>query len=649
MAPEKTSKLAEQTSLPAYRAVLAVLVALLPSICRAQITLGSSSGISSQYAVSDVGNLLAIFQGGQKMYNISIQADLHLNQSNWPSTIAINTTVFLRGGISVDAGRKYALDFGDLVNAIQVLSGATLGTEDLIVTGFPWRARGTSLTAGLPDCETCFVDPSVILFPNSTLISNNTEFDFTPVHYNVTCEEFSNDFGNNAKYLDWTVLISPDGQKVTLISDPSGPLVAHQPVLDTSYTDGPQTVTTVTYGNLSLNCYDTPEDRPHALNSDIKLDQLSPSNGESSGQGNLSGGAVAGVVLGAIVGAVLVAVLGFFVLKRMHHGKAQLQSSQDVGLIGDGTSTTGSQSASSKDRQTEQWNIAKPIWQLEAAASQMMSRSSYTSKLSDNSSVGQLSGSSAPLDADGCTLQFDWHIPPHRLKVSGGREAKPLGIGAYGVVYKGIIDGFKPVAIKFLHPATCPIDAANTARFMAEVNLMRACRDRNIVNFIGAWVQQDLVYMVLELMESDLLGANANEQIRIGNQMAATRQLGWYNRGSTIALDILQGLYYLHSNNVIHLDVKSANILLAQDGTAKIADVGLSRTLSRSTWIHHHRGGTLAWQSPEMLMGEPASFSADMWSFGVILLEIVTGVLPERGQYASPEVPRQSPSGNPPE
>ena len=56
-------------------------------------------------------------------------------------------------------------------------------------------------------------------------------------------------------------------------------------------------------------------------------------------------------------------------------------------------------------------------------------------------------------------------------------------------VYKGELDG-KPVAIKFLHPATCPIDPRNTARFMAEVDLMRACRDRNVVDFIGAWVQQ---------------------------------------------------------------------------------------------------------------------------------------------------------------
>ena len=52
----------------------------------------------------------------------------------------------------------------------------------------------------------------------------------------------------------------------------------------------------------------------------------------------------------------------------------------------------------------------------------------------DSSSMGQLSGFSIPGESDQCTMQFDWHIQPHRLKVTGGREAKPLGIGAFGVV-----------------------------------------------------------------------------------------------------------------------------------------------------------------------------------------------------------------------
>lgn len=57
-------------------------------------------------------------------------------------------------------------------------------------------------------------------------------------------------------------------------------------------------------------------------------------------------------------------------------------------------------------------------------------------------------------------------------------------------VYKGLLDGFKPVAVKFLHPAACLAAVSDTKRFMAEVDLLRACRDNNIVDFKGAWAQQ---------------------------------------------------------------------------------------------------------------------------------------------------------------
>ena len=72
----------------------------------------------------------------------------------------------------------------------------------------------------------------------SQWITNNTAYDFTPGQYNVTCAEFNNDFGNDAKYLDWTVIYSADQHDITVPSGPSGPLMLHQPILGTSYTDG---------------------------------------------------------------------------------------------------------------------------------------------------------------------------------------------------------------------------------------------------------------------------------------------------------------------------------------------------------------------------------------------------------------------------
>lgn len=57
-------------------------------------------------------------------------------------------------------------------------------------------------------------------------------------------------------------------------------------------------------------------------------------------------------------------------------------------------------------------------------------------------------------------------------------------------VYKALLDGFKPVAVKFLHPASCAIDESNTAKFTKEIELLRACRDKNVVDFHGAWIQK---------------------------------------------------------------------------------------------------------------------------------------------------------------
>ncbi|KAK9792460.1 hypothetical protein WJX73_004921 [Symbiochloris irregularis] len=539
-----------------------LLVAALIACCAAV-----DSGILAPYQqiiASDVSNLLAILQSNQVDYNVTLtgacgRTDMHLNPQNWPNTINVTTTLFLQGDANDEAQKR-------------------------------------------------------------VLISNNTDYEIEPSCFNLSCEAFNDAYIHNigTKY---PVVESTDGLSVTIYT-PDGPIIDKQSIVDANVTGA----------------------RPHVLNSAITRDEpassakviaagnvpsVAPASSSNIGTGNggstASTGAIAGAVAGAVAGAILLALLGFVVLRRRRRTKSGRQDTQATERLR--RSVSGSISTTSSNKQSEQqWYFANPLQQLEAAGLMSGSSSHSSSKASrvdDGSSVGQLSGAPPPAQAKGerFTMQFDWHIQPHRLTVVGGRDATPIGIGAYGVVYEGILDGFKPVAIKFLHPATCPKASSHTARFMEE----------------------DLVYMVLELMETDLLRALGNDQLHT-KQPPNKRVLGWYNKGSSIALDILNGLHYLHANRVVHLDMKSANILLAHDKTAKIADVGLASTLSKSTLSEHHRGGTLAWQSPEMLMGKPASFSADMWSFGVILLEIVTGVLFERGRYHTPEVPGECPA-----
>lgn len=112
-----------------------------------------------------------------------------------------------------------------------------------------------------------------------------------------------------------------------------------------------------------------------------------------------------------------------------------------------------------------------------------------------------------------------------------------------------------------------------------------------------------------------------------------------------VALDIARGLHFLHSRSIVHNDLKSANILLSKDGTAKIADVGLARVL-RHGYVCSSSGGvvgTFAWAAPEVLLGRPVSPKADVYSYGVVLWELATNERPERGMLRPPRIPQECP------
>lgn len=98
-----------------------------------------------------------------------------------------------------------------------------------------------------------------------------------------------------------------------------------------------------------------------------------------------------------------------------------------------------------------------------------------------------------------------------------------------------------------------------------------------------------------------------------------------------MALDVAMGLHFLHSKNIIHFDLKSANILLTSSATAKIADVGLAQVCQ----IAKAPGtlSTFAYMAPELIEDHACDEKVDIYSFGVVLWEIVTGYKPQRGSF----------------
>ncbi|XP_054464627.1 raf-1 proto-oncogene, serine/threonine kinase a isoform X2 [Anoplopoma fimbria] len=193
-----------------------------------------------------------------------------------------------------------------------------------------------------------------------------------------------------------------------------------------------------------------------------------------------------------------------------------------------------------------------------------------------------------------------------------------IGSGSFGTVYKGKWHG--DVAVKILK-VTDPTPEQLQA-FRNEVAVLRKTRHVNILLFMG-YMTKDNLAIVTQWCE----GSSLYKHIHVLETNFKIIQL------IDIARQTAQGMDYLHAKNIIHRDMKSNNIFLHEGLTVKIGDFGLATVKAR--WSGSHQveqpSGSILWMAPEVIRmqdNNPYSFQSDVYSYGIVLFELMTGELP---------------------
>ena len=197
-----------------------------------------------------------------------------------------------------------------------------------------------------------------------------------------------------------------------------------------------------------------------------------------------------------------------------------------------------------------------------------------------------------------------------------------LGRGGMGVVYKSEDTRLKrTVALKFLPPELTHIPDVKD-RFIREAQAAAALDHPNICTVHEFDEAEEKTFISMAYIE----GQSLKKKIESGPLEL--------DEAISIALQVAEGLRKAHKSGVIHRDIKSANIMVTEEDQAKIMDFGLARK-SESTLLTKAGStmGTVAYMSPEQARGEEVDHRTDIWSWGVVLYEMLTGKLPFKGEH----------------